>query len=115
MATVKEVAYLARNNAIDLKLFEDGQAVDLGGLTKVILKLGAVELDSDSVSGAFDWVTRGAEGILSIFLGCPDNPTIEAGTYYCTLIIFDSINPCGVVWTEPSAKEKLLVTVKEGH
>lgn len=104
MSRVAEIAYLGRDNAIDLQLKADGEVVDLSSVTQIDL----VERDSAwSVSSAtspsvFDW--SAGDGVLSLVLG---EESIPEGAYRCYLVIYDPTNTDGIVWDD------FRLTVKE--
>jgi hypothetical protein len=94
---IKEVVYLAHDNAVDLVLKENGAAVDLDPVTRMVLSDAgcAWEVDSSTSPGAFDWDAGG--GVLTLKLG---DETVEEGSYTCWLTIYDPSNPDGIVWGE---------------
>ena len=97
MATVRETAYIGKDNGIDLQLLADGAPLDLSSVTRMILRdAGCVwEVDSTTSPGAFDW--SAGNGVISLTLG--DEP-IAAGAYSCWLIVYDPTNTYGIVWEE---------------
>lgn len=89
-----EYVYLGRDNTIDLSLTENGVALtDLTPVTRMILNLNDVVVDSDIEIDAFDWTT----GTLILSLGNLITPLI-AGSYSGQLITYDIQNPNGIVW-----------------
>lgn len=98
---LKEIVYLAHDNAIDLQLKVDGAAVDLAPVTRIVVRdLGcAWEADSAVTAAAFDWAAGG--GVLKLRLG--DEP-IPPGSYTCYIILYDPANPDGVVWDKVGIK-----------
>ncbi len=95
--SIKETVYLARDNAIDLELRENGAAVDLDAVTRMILTdIACVwSVDSQSSHGVFNWMQ--GDGRLTMKLG---SEPIPVGTHWCHLIVFDPGNPNGTVWGE---------------
>jgi len=117
VANVREVAYLGRDNTISIKLLDNNVPVDLTGVNRVILKLGNAVVDSNATAGVFDWNSSGTDGVLKINLGKTNLPpsNVTVGRYYATLVVYDSLNDDGVVWTEPASRTKFIVTVKSGY
>ncbi len=117
MASVREVAYLGRDNTISVRLLDNNVPVDLTSVNRVILKLGSSVVDSDEVAGVFDWNSPGTDGVLKMNLGTTSAPpcNVQPGRYYATLIVYDSANDDGVVWVEPASRTKFVVTVKSGY
>lgn len=103
MSSIEERVYLARNNAIDLELREDGVAVDLSAVTRVRLELfdqadadaDPIVADSNDTPGILD-LTDGASGMLRLVLGAVLS---SAGSYRARLVLYDDVNTDGLVWT----------------
>jgi hypothetical protein len=99
-----EVAYLGRDNTIELVLLEDGARVPLAGFTRYQLEVGALVLDSQTVGlgagQAFDAsTTRVVDGrsvpVLRLRLG---GQSVPAGDYQARLVAFSAAAPNGLVF-----------------
>jgi hypothetical protein len=107
MNTITEFAFAGRDNAIDIQLREDGLPQDISGLTRATLNLqdlanpddALVLIDSSLHPGIFDWLTRGAEGILQINGGTLADVLAKATNYNARLTIYDATLTNGLVWT----------------
>lgn len=96
--TTRERIDLGRSNTIDLLLKVDGVNADLSNVTRMVLQIGTVVMDSDLLSegvGAhFDWTP--GDGIVKLRLG--DQALIPGYYDDGSLIVYDSSNPLGVMW-----------------
>lgn len=97
MATT-EVVYIGRNNEIVLELRENGAAVDLEAITRVIVDLGTFEIDSKTKPGAFDWETDTTKLVMR--LGEVEGIENHKGLKTARLIVFANDYPDGLVWTD---------------
>ena len=105
---MSEVVWTDRNNTIDLLLKSDGVVVtglDVS-VTKMQLKFDSIIYDSDTtghgLGNAFDWVSRGAEGIIILSLGAV-LPTGKRDRR-AELILFDADATAGIVWDQLDIK-----------
>lgn len=91
-----ETVYLGRDNTIDVLLTADDAAVDLSAVTRMVVTEinDEFEIDSDDSPAAFNWDT-GTTGKVVLALGAED---ITAGTYVCSLIVYDPTNDDGINW-----------------
>lgn len=114
MAKVRETIYDGRDNVISLVILEDAAPVaDLSGLTRVVLTVGGVTVDSDVAGDTVLWWTDSAvyDGqtvdVLKMRLGHQDIPL---GTYTdgC-LILFDAVATSGIIYADD-----MRITVAEG-
>lgn len=96
--TNDEIIWLSRANSIDLKLYADSSAVDLGSVTQIKLNLGSVVIDStDSAAGNIRWNQVGYDtGEIRIF----PSTAMSTGRYTAKLVVFDPSNTAGVVWDD---------------
>lgn len=107
---ITEKVYLGRDNTIDLLLKADGAAVDLESVSRMVLVVGSVTVDSAVYPAAFDWDT-GTTGKVILALGQlmdgeePPANILSAGAYTATLTVYDPTNDDGLVW----AKLKIVV------
>ena len=99
MSNRTEYIYKSRDNTIELILKNNGAAVDLSGVTRMILELNdSISLDSDVIGAGdgnqFDW-TEGS-GKLILRLGAE---TIAVGEYTAAkLFVYDADNTNGILW-----------------
>lgn len=114
MAKVRETIYDGRDNVVSLVITEDGVPVsDLSGLTRVVLTVGGVAVDSDDAGSDVIWWTDSAvyDGqtvdVLKLRLG---HQNIPLGTYTngC-LILFDAVATSGIIYADD-----MKLTVVEG-
>lgn len=106
--TETEYVYVGRDNTIDLLLKADGVAIELHeAVTRMDLKFsdrifGTQYVTSADYPTAFDWVTRGADGIVILKLGGLE---LAAGRdSKVELIVYDNVNTNGIVWGEVPIK-----------
>lgn len=108
---LKETIYAGRNNVIRLILSEDSQPFHLAypGVTPTrwLFKIYAdptIEFDSDINLSAFSWDSL--TSTLEIRLGT----LITSGLDYTdtSLVIYSSIWPSGIVWTNPTCSPDTL-------
>jgi len=102
--TVKEIIYIGKANSNDIELREDGIVADITPATRVRIELfsmgdatlAPIVVDSTLNPTAFDWTTKGAQGILAMALGdiltAPDH-------YRVRLVIYDPVSPGGLIVT----------------
>src|SRR5512139_1988724 len=101
---ITEKVYLGRDNTIDLILKADGAAVDLSSVTRMVLVVGSVTIDSVIYPAAFNWdPTPAVTGKVILTLGElttgePPANILSAGAYTATLTVYDPTNDDGVVW-----------------
>lgn len=88
-----EIVYLGADNIIDLVLLEDSIAVDLSGVTKMILNFEGTAINSDTSPDAFDWSE--GDGKLALALGAEN---IATALYDAKLTVYDAENTNGIVW-----------------
>lgn len=116
MNTITELAYIGRDNSIDLELREDGAAVDLSMVSRVRLELFDVNdesptpvvIDSAITAGAFDFETDAGAGVIHIMLGAI---LAAEGEYRVRLVTFDPDNTAGLVWVHELGTGGCLGTV----
>lgn len=93
-----ERVWIGRDNTVDLILKQNGTAVDLGGVNRMDLVLGAVTISSTSAStGIITWAQAGyATGEARIAVG--HATAVNAGRFEGTLIVYDFASTMGIVW-----------------
>jgi len=94
---IVESVYKGNDNSIDLLLTEDGAAFRLQYMTRVVLTVGSVVIDSQTNPTFFNW-THDPEvvGKLSLFLG---ESSLPLGEYQiATLRIYGPGYPDGKFW-----------------
>jgi len=90
-----EVAYIGRDNSIDLELHENGvNLTDYTPISRVLITLGTNVIDSDITPQYLDWTTAQKLIIKAGLAGIP------SGNYRARIETFDIDNPDGIVWTE---------------
>lgn len=94
MITIK--IYKDRDNIASIELNSNGVPQDIANLTRAMITLGDLTIDSSLHAGVFDWVTLGASGQLDIAAG--HVPRLQVGEFISTLTVFDATYPKGLVW-----------------
>ena len=97
MSYVSEIVYIARNNKIDLLFLANDVISDFTSITKIDLIAidDSITISSSSSPTAFDWVSNGKNGIVTLTLG---NENVPEGTYNFEVIVYDPSNINGIVW-----------------
>lgn len=94
--------HAGRDNEEHIQLLSGNSAVDLNGVTRVLLALGETAVDSDDMEGgAIDWpVTITYRGrpteVVQLRLG----RLLPVGRYAGRLVVYDAAHANGVVWDE---------------
>lgn len=105
MIDSKEVVILNRDNWFGLFLMEQGAPVsEFGSITRVVIEIDGVEVDSDVVGSSVIWWSESEEWragvtkpVIKFKLG---GQAIAAGTTHgCKVITFDAGHPNGIEWT----------------
>ena len=91
--SIEATIYRGYDNAIELSLTLSGIAIDHSAITRVVLTIGAVSLDSQTTT-YFDFTHPDR---LVMLLGMAG---LAAGRHAATLIIYDSAHPNGLVWSD---------------
>jgi hypothetical protein len=86
------IAWLDRNNTIDIVLYEDGVLINHTLITRMLLVFDAVTIDSNTSPAMFDFSS--AQKV--VFK--PLTSTLAEGTYEVRVITYDVINTDGIVW-----------------
>ncbi|MCG7854111.1 MAG: hypothetical protein MIO92_16470 [Methanosarcinaceae archaeon] len=94
MITIK--IYKDRDNIASIELISNGAAQNITSLTRAMITLGNLTVDSAVHTGVFDWATSGASGQLDIAAG--HVPRLQVGEFISTLTVFDGTYPNGLVW-----------------
>ena len=94
----------------EVQILKDGVPVDLvsDGVTRVVIKLGLVELDSDVLSNDIDWESNGSEGWIAFKLGMH---LVEPFYGPARVTIYDPANSNGIDWIHPMEPDPLVVKV----
>jgi len=104
----REIVYLGRDNTIDWQLQADSVAVDLASVTRMVLQIGDVTIDSDTdgmgEGNPFYW-TGGVptEGVANLFLTL-GGAELASGIQDAKLIVYDPDHAAGLVWTVEKVK-----------
>ena len=107
--TIKEDVFVGTDNSFTLKVSdENGEPLDLGGITRMKLWLGGscnYEIDSQTFTSAFNWNTPASGGIgdTEFRLGLPTETLgIPAGNYSSRWKVFTPLSTNGIIITDPS-------------
>ena len=104
-----EVIYLGKSNTIDWQLCSDSIAVDLAPVTRMVVCINDINLDSVELSGngddnAFYWLSGAPSGEnpnLYLRLGVAAKEAgLEEGCYPLRLTIYDPDHTAGNVWVD---------------
>lgn len=113
---IREAIYLGRSNTIDWQLQAERVAVDLLSVTRMVVSIGDIELDSDDLGGngvgnAFYWTPNiPAEGVANLFLKlgiAAAAASVPPGRGFMRLTVYDPDNPTGLVWI---SNEEILIS-----
>lgn len=89
---ITEMVFLGRDNENELIIEQDGQAIDLTGVTRILLSFEGSEVVVDSLTFAgIEWTS---DGHVKLRLGSLD---IAPSKYPATLIAFDPVHDDGQV------------------
>lgn len=99
---IRVSVYLNQSNPFEFIVERGGVAVDLVdvGVTRIVVVHADGQIDSAVDTGAFDWTTEGADGIITFDFGSLSTPLIANKHYICTPVIYDPVHPNGQVWDE---------------
>lgn len=97
---IEEIVYNGRSNTIELSLTSDGVVIAHNTLSRCQVYVGATLIDSNVSPAWFD-LTKTDRIILKFGAS-----GLTAGRHTATLVIFDAMNPLGLVWGD------LIITVK---
>ena len=88
------------DNRIKLVLTEDGAAADISAVTRVVVILGAVVIDSDVVGDAdlIDWQTETDDDGNAIIVIDLEGKITAPTVVFAQLITYDATNVDGLVW-----------------
>ena len=113
---IREAIYLGRTNTIDWQLQSEKVAVDLLSVTRMVVTLSGVELDSATLGGngvgnAFHWTGNiPDEGVANLFLKlgiAAAAANVPPGRSSMRLTVYDPDNPEGLVWI---GNEEILIS-----
>ncbi len=98
---------IGKENVQKIKLSDNSTGVfapaDLSTVTRVVMELGEVVIDSDIITDAFDLSANNGTITIKI-LNVPD---LQEGTYDASVTIYKPTAPAGIQWM-PSFKVKLV-------
>lgn len=108
--TVVEVVYLGRDNPIAIQLSEDGQVLDLSGITRMTLEVAGHGVVVDSAENSSGIIWEGPDGVIRMNLGDAEVPP---GVYAATIVAYDPLHPDGQVLVHPCGASLTLRFVSE--
>lgn len=96
---MSEVIYVGHDARLSFQVYNaDGDALDLSDagerVGRVTFHLAGITLDSDTSPSAFDWQTRGTEGVVDIAL---TGYSFPAGAHGARLVLYSPSYPAGLV------------------
>ena len=98
MDTVTAHAFIGDPATWTFTLQVDDVDEDVSGASRMVLMVeGGYTLDSATIPSAFDWVSAGDVGKVSIQLGALEN--VEPGFYQAWLKVHYGDYPSGVMWS----------------
>jgi hypothetical protein len=86
------IAWLNRNNTIDIALSDDGALINHTLITRILLVFDTLTIDSQSNPALFD-LTNAAKVVFK-----PGASSLTVGTYEVRVITYDASNTLGIVW-----------------
>lgn len=89
---IEEIAYIARDNTIELSLLSNGEPIVHTGILRCQIAIGNLLLDSATLNDAFD--LSNADRII-LRLG---DTAVVAGDYTAKLYVFDLNSIEGLYW-----------------
>jgi len=96
------IAWLSRDNVINIALSNDGILINHSLITRILLFFGSTIIDSAITPTTFD-LTNVAKVVFK-----PRLIPIIPGTYAVSIVTYDSSNPDGIAWGNVS------INVKQG-
>lgn len=103
----QEVIYLEHANTVNVKLLNNGSAVDLTSVTSMSLTFpGSTSITSTNTSAqGITWaVASYVTGEVRLHLG--GFTTLTTGMHDASLVVFDAVDTAGVVWGDIPIKIK---------
>ncbi len=90
------VVYIDHDNVVTLQLLDDCAPVNLSSMTRVAVKISAIEVDSETRPELFilDDLAAGKVG-----LKFGDLDTLPEGDHNIRVVVYDNANQDGLVWT----------------
>ena len=89
---------IGKDNKQIIKLFDDStgsmNAANLDALSRVVLKIGEILIDSDTNVSYFDWSAN--DGSIVIDIG--NAPNLIPGVFNSSITVYDASNPDGIQW-----------------
>ena len=106
-----EVIWLGHDNTVDLSLKKDGVALtddEMDGITQITASFGSILITSTNQAGdPIRWRQTGYDdGEIRISVG---GESIAPNTYDVYLVVYDSANTDGVVWSTDGDTVKVKV------
>lgn len=92
MPQIEEVVHNGRDNAVELALSVDGVTIDHTSITRALLVVGTVTLDSQASPALFDFTQADR---LVLTLGAAG---LTVGRHSARLITYDTAHPNGLEW-----------------
>jgi hypothetical protein len=86
------IAWLDRDNTIDIALYDDGVLINHALVTRILLVFDTVTIDSNTSPAMFE--LSGSDKI--VFK--PATSTLSEGTYEVRVVTYDIVNTNGIVW-----------------
>lgn len=106
MATT-ETVFLGVDNLTKIRLFTNNRPADLSEVTRIVIVVGTVTLDSDLIPNAINWVTPTEVGEVWLKLGTqftdPMTP-VEA-----RITVYDPANVNGIRWEDDCGNPELQI------
>jgi len=95
------IAWLDRDNTIDIALSDDGVLINHALITRILLVFDAITIDSATVPALFDLT-----GAAKIVFKPGASTTLVPGTFDVRIITYDASNPNGIVWGDERLQVK---------
>lgn len=104
-----ETVFIGTDNVTKIRLFTNAVPADLSEVTRIVIVVGAITIDSDTSPGSFDWVTPTETGEVWLQLG--SHFVSEASATEAKITVYDPANVNGIRWEDDCGNPELLIEV----
>lgn len=91
---MSNLAFLNRNNTIDIILKNDGVVINHTLITRILLIFDTLTIDSQTAPALFDLTNAGK------IVFKPGASALTVGAHSVTVVTYDASNALGVVWND---------------
>ena len=104
-----ETVFIGTDNVTKIRLFTNGLPADLSEVTRIVIVVGAITIDSDTDPASFDWVTPTETGEVWLKLG--SHFSVAASATEARVTLYDPANLNGIRWEDDCGNPELLIEV----